>query len=76
MKSVPYASVIVSLIYSIIATLHYIAHVVGVVSRFMHNPGQSHWNAVKHVFKYLVGKKDHGILFGLNKNQGVVGYTD
>ena len=42
----------------------------------MHNPGRSHWNAIKHVFRYLVGTKDHGILFGLNKNKDVVGYTD
>jgi hypothetical protein len=24
-----------------------LAHVVSVVSRFMHNPGKEHWNAVK-----------------------------
>ena len=42
----------------------------------MHNPGRSHWNAVKHVFTYLVGPKDHGILFGPNKTSGVVGYTN
>ena len=33
----------------------------------MHNQGRSHWNAVKHVFKYLAVTKDHGILFGPNK---------
>ena len=42
----------------------------------MHNPGQSHWNAVKHVFRYLVGTKDYDILFGPKKILGVVGYTD
>ena len=42
----------------------------------MHNPGQSHWNAVKHVLRYLAGTKDHGILFGSNSTSGVVGYTD
>ena len=42
----------------------------------MHNPGRSHWNAVKHVFRYLAGTKDHGILFGPNQTSGVVGYTD
>ena len=41
----------------------------------MHNLGRSHWNAVKHVFKYLVCTKDH-ILFGPNKNSSVVGYID
>ena len=42
----------------------------------MHNPGQSHWNAVKHVFRYLTGTKEHGILFGPNKTSSIVGYTD
>ena len=42
----------------------------------MHNPGRSHWNAVKHVFKYLAGTKDHNILFGPNSTLVVVSYTD
>ena len=76
MKLVPYAPTVGSLMYVTVATRPDIAHVVGVVSRFMHNPGRSHWNAVKHVFKYLPDTKNHGILFGLNKNSTVVGYTD
>ena len=28
------------------------------------------------MFRCLVGTKDHGILFGPNKNTSVVGYTD
>ena len=42
----------------------------------MHNPGRSHWNAVKHVFRYLAGTKDHDILFGLNSTSSIVGNTD
>jgi hypothetical protein len=40
---------------------------VGIVSRFMHNPGRPHWNAVKHIFRYLVGTQDYGIRFGPNE---------
>ena len=76
MKSVPYAPAIGSLMYAMVATRLDIAHVVGVVSRFMPNPGRSHWNAVKHVFKYLVGTQGLGIRFGPNKNSGVISYTD
>ena len=65
-----------SLMYAMVTTRPDIAHVVGVVSRFMHNPVRSHWNAVKHVFRYLVGTKDYDVLFGLNKNAGVVSYTN
>ena len=76
MKSVLYAPAVDSLMYAMVATRPDIAHVVGVVNRFMHNPDRSHWNAVKHVFRYLGGTKDHDILFGPNSTSGVVGYTD
>ena len=76
MKSIPYAPTIGSLMYAMVATRLDIANAVGVVSRFMHNPGRSHWNVVKHVVTYLAGTKDHGILFCPNKNSGVVSYTD
>ena len=42
MRSVPYAPVVGSLMYAMVATRPDISHVVGVVSIFMHNPGQSH----------------------------------
>ena len=35
-----------------------------------------HWNAVKDVFRYLAGTKDHGILFSPNSTSGVVGDTN
>ena len=76
MKSVPYAPAIGSLVYAMVATWREISHAIGVVNRFMHNPGRSHWNAVKHVFRYLTGTKDHDILFGPNSTSGIVDYTD
>ena len=39
MKSVPYALTVGSLMYAMVATRPDIAHVVGGVNRFMHNPG-------------------------------------
>ena len=53
-----------------------IAHAIGVVCRFMHNHDRQHWNIVKHVFKYMMGGQDLGILFNPNKNLGVVGHTN
>ena len=76
MKSVLYAPVFGSVIYAMVTTRLDIAHVVGVINKVTHNPSQSHWNSVKHVFRYLVGTKDHGILFGPNKNLSIVFYTD
>ena len=41
MKSVPYAPAVGSLIYAMVVTRPDISHVVGVISRFMHNLGRS-----------------------------------
>ena len=76
MKPVSYVPAIGSLMYAMVATRPDIAHVVGVINRFMHNPGRSHWNTVKHLFRYLVGTKDSDILFGPNDTSGVVRYTN
>jgi hypothetical protein len=42
----------------------------------MHNPGRPHWNAVKHIFRYLVVTQDYDIKFGPNEPSGPVGFTD
>uniref|UniRef100_A0A3Q7IIL0 Reverse transcriptase Ty1/copia-type domain-containing protein n=1 Tax=Solanum lycopersicum TaxID=4081 RepID=A0A3Q7IIL0_SOLLC len=55
MKKVPYASAVGSLIYAMVCTRPDIAHVVGVVSRFLSNTGREHWNVVKWVMRYLCG---------------------
>ena len=55
MASIPYSSVVGSLMYAIVYTRPDIAHVVGVVSRFTINPGKDHWEAVKWIFRYLRG---------------------
>ena len=47
MMKVPYASAVGSLMYAMVCTRPDIGYAVGVVSRFMSNPGKEHWNAVK-----------------------------
>ncbi|KAG9455261.1 hypothetical protein H6P81_008165 [Aristolochia fimbriata] len=51
MRTMPYASAIGSLMYAMVSTRPDIAHAVGVVSRFMKNPGKEHWEAVKWIFR-------------------------
>jgi hypothetical protein len=53
MKHVPYANVVGSLMYAMVCTRPYIAHAVGVLSRYMSTPGKTHWTDVKRVFRYL-----------------------
>jgi hypothetical protein len=76
MKSVPYAPDVGSLMYAMVVTRPDIAYTVGIVSRFMHNLGRPHWNAVKHIIRYLVGTQDYGIRLGPNEPLGRVGFTD
>jgi hypothetical protein len=52
MAKVPHASAIGSLMYAMVCTRPDIAHAVGVVSRFMSNPGKQHWEAVKWILRY------------------------
>ncbi|KAJ0850581.1 putative RNA-directed DNA polymerase [Helianthus annuus] len=63
MDKVPYASAVGSLMYAMVCTRPDIAHAVGVVSRFLSNPGKKHWEAVKWIFRYLRGSSKLGITF-------------
>ena len=63
---IPYASGVGSIMYAMVATQPDLAHVVGVVSRYMSNPGRKHWEAVKHIQRYLGGTKDARLTFGSN----------
>ena len=47
MANVPYTSAVGILMYAMVNTRPDIAHVVGVVSKFMANSGKEHWEAVK-----------------------------
>ncbi|CAN0918246.1 Retrovirus-related Pol polyprotein from transposon TNT 1-94 [Linum grandiflorum] len=55
MSSIIYSSAVGSLMYTMVCTRPDIAHAVGLVSRFLSNPGKAHWEAVKWIFKYLRG---------------------
>jgi hypothetical protein len=62
--------------YAMVVTWPHIAHAVCVLSRFMHNLGRLHWNAVQYIFRYLVGTQDHDITFRPDKPSSPVGFTD
>ena len=75
MQKIPYASAIGSLMYAMVCTRPDIAHAVGVVSRFMSNPGKEHWAAVKWILRYLQGTSKMSLCFG--KGEPILdGFTD
>ena len=63
MSHVPYASAVGSLMYAMVCTRLDIAHAVGVLSRFMSNPGKEHWTAMKRVFRYFCDTSDYGLCY-------------
>ena len=75
MSKVPYASTIGSLIYAMVCTRPGIAHVVGVVSKFMTRPGKQHWKAVEWILRYLKGSLDISLCF-IGASLKLQGYVD
>jgi hypothetical protein len=63
MKTVPYLNAVGALMYLAQCTRPDIAYAVGVLARFSMNPGIAHWKAVKHLFRYLQGTKDMGLVY-------------
>ncbi|KAK1419880.1 hypothetical protein QVD17_29300 [Tagetes erecta] len=50
---------------------------VGVISRYMQEPKQSHMQAMKHVLRFIKGTKDHGIMYKRGRSaKGLVGFCD
>jgi hypothetical protein len=62
-----------SLMWAAIATRPDIAFTVSLLSQFMENPGEAHWEAINSVFKYLKGTKNK-LIIGKIKNS-LVGYS-
>ena len=76
MKSIPYASVVGSLMYAQTCTRPDISFAVGVLGRYQSNPGMDHWKAAKKVLRYLQGTKDHMLTYRRSDSLEIVGYSD
>ncbi|KAL4309465.1 hypothetical protein GQ457_01G014250 [Hibiscus cannabinus] len=75
MKDIPYSSAVGSLMYAMICTRPDIAYDVGMVSRFLSNPGKVHWEAVKWILRYLRATTNKCLCFGKGKPE-LIWYTD
>ena len=62
-SKVPYALVVGSVIHAMVCRRPNIAHVVGVISRYMSHLGIEHWNAVKLILRYLRGTSNKCLHF-------------
>lgn len=57
-------------------TRPYIAHSVGIVSRFMHSPSKHHVGAVKRIFHYIAGTPNFDIWYHKADDMKLVSYGD
>lgn len=76
MSSTPYREAVGSLIYVMTTTRPDIAFSVGQTAQYCQNPGPGHWNGVKRILAYLAGTINHGVCFGNESLDSLVGYSD
>jgi len=61
MSNVHYSSAVGSLMYAMVCTTPDFSHAMSVVSRYMHNLGKDHWEAVKWILRYVKGTINKGL---------------
>ena len=64
MKGVPDNKAIGSVLWPVVVSRPDIAYAIGILSQFIQNPGQAHWEALKWVITYLNTTKDLWLTFG------------
>ncbi|XP_050937730.1 secreted RxLR effector protein 161-like [Cucumis melo] len=76
METIPYASIVGSLLYAQTYTRPDISFAVGMLGRYQSNPGMNHWKAAKKVLRYLQGTKDYMLTYKRYDHLEVIGYSD
>ncbi|KAJ9535448.1 hypothetical protein OSB04_un001427, partial [Centaurea solstitialis] len=76
MQKIPYASAVGSLMYAQVCTRPDIAFIVGVLGRYLSNPGMDHWRAAKRVMRYLKKTRDYMLTYRKSDSLEIVGYSD
>ena len=76
-RSVPYQSLIGSLLYASVSTRPDITMAVSHLSRYMANPCHAHWEQAKRVLRYLKGTADASLVYGNSvQSSELVGWSD
>jgi hypothetical protein len=76
MEQVPYRQAIGCLMYLMVGTRPDLAVAVSQASRFMENPGPQHWQAIKHIMRYLRGTSGWCLNYSSAGRLDLVGYCD
>ena len=76
MQNIPYASAVGSMMYAQVCTRPDIAYILGVLGRYLSNPGMEHWIAAKRVMRYLQRTKDFMLTYRKSDQLEIIGYSD
>ncbi|XP_062089758.1 secreted RxLR effector protein 161-like [Humulus lupulus] len=76
MQKIPYASAVGSLMYAQVCTRPDIAYIVGVLGRYLSNPGIDYWKAAKKVMRYLKKTRDYMLTYRRSDHFEIIGYSD
>ncbi|XP_054795501.1 secreted RxLR effector protein 161-like [Prosopis cineraria] len=76
MQKVPYASAVGSLMYTQVCTRPDIAYIVGMLGRYVSNPGEIHWKAAKWVMRYLKRTRDCMLTYRRSDQLEIIAYSD
>jgi transposase InsO family protein len=73
-----YQSAVGALMYAMLGTRPDLAFAVASLSQFSSNPGQPHWDAIKHVLRYMRGTTDYRLTYGGRAGASLLfdGYCD
>lgn len=76
MANVPSRNAVGCLMYLMVSTRPDLAAAVGVLSQFASDPCQTHWQALKRVFRYINGTRTHGIEFLMSDDDSLQVYSN
>ncbi|XP_052877285.1 secreted RxLR effector protein 161-like [Gossypium arboreum] len=76
MENIPYASAVGSLIYAQVCTRPDVTFIVGMLGRYLSNPGIDHWIVAKRATRYLQRTKDYMLTYKRSDLLEVIGYSD
>lgn len=76
MVGVPYAEAIGCVLWPVIVSRPDAAYAVGILSQFIQNPGQVHWEVLKRVVTYLGHTKNLWLTFGGHNRMNAEGFCD
>ncbi|WZY78480.1 hypothetical protein YC2023_024864 [Brassica napus] len=76
MADIPYASAVGSIMYAMVGSRPDLGYAVGLISRFMSEPGREHWLAAKWVLRYLKGATRRCLTFTKHSKFSVQRFCD